>query len=79
LLDAGEGFEQFEAVGEGGVVRVEFAHGVEVQSEPALPIADVIVRTGAIDDCEARLSGEPEDFHFGSVNLEQMTGSDNLP
>ena len=32
------------------VVRVEFANGIEMQTEPSLPILDMLIGARAIDD-----------------------------
>jgi len=75
LFDAGEGFEQFDAVLERGVMGVEFAHGIEVKAQSAFPLLNVVVGAGAVDQCEARLAGEAEDFHLGGVDIEHGFGS----
>ena len=75
LLDAGERFEQFEPVGESGMVRVKFADRVEVQPEPPLPVLHMIVGACPVDDREPRLAGEPEDFHLGRMDFEQRLGT----
>ena len=38
MFDFGEGLEEFDAIGESGMVGVEFADGIEVEAELASPI-----------------------------------------
>ena len=75
MFDSGEGLEEFDAIGESGMVGVEFADGIEVEAELASPILDMIGAVGGIDDGESGLAGEAKDFHFCLMDFSEGFGA----
>ena len=60
-------------------MRVEFAHGIEMQSEPPPPLFKMIFGLRPVDNGEAGLSGEPKNFHLRNMDLKKRFRSvDNV-